>query len=141
MITQIIYLKDYDWLIKVFYEATADDADLILNELDKIDCDPIPFYKLADQLDEDRPNEGFTYSDSFLRITFIVINRTSNAAEFQNTIDHEKGHAATYIATALDIDLESEDFQYLQGKIGQEIFKKSKRFLCDNCRNLASNNI
>lgn len=48
MITQVIYLPDYDWLIKVFYEATSDDSELILEELDKIDCDPIPFYRLAE---------------------------------------------------------------------------------------------
>ncbi len=135
MMTQIIYLPDYDWLIKVFYEAAAQDTDLILDELDKIDCDPIPFYRVADQLEQDSKNEGFTYSDSYLRVTIIVISQTTSASEFQNTIDHEKGHAAMHIAQALNMELTGEEFQYLQGYIGQEIFKKSKRLLCDNCRN------
>lgn len=135
MITQVIYLPDYDWLIKVFYEATSDDSELILEELDKIDCDPIPFYRLAEQLEKNTFNEGFTYSDSYLRVSVIVVSQTTNASEFQNTIDHEKGHAAMHIAQTLNIELTGEEFQYLQGYIGQEIFKKSKRLLCDNCRN------
>ena len=46
MITQIIYLEKYDWIIKVFYEVESKDEDIVLSELDAIDCEPIAFYKL-----------------------------------------------------------------------------------------------
>ena len=39
-----------------------------------------------------------------------------------------------HIADALDIDLLGEEFQYLTGEIGQKMFRKAKRFLCDQCR-------
>ena len=56
MITQVVYLKDYDWLLKVFYEVDREDSDVILNELDQIDCDPKAFYALADQLENGNLN-------------------------------------------------------------------------------------
>ena len=47
MITQIVYLEKYDWIIKAFYEVESKDADIVLSELDAIDCDPNAFYTLA----------------------------------------------------------------------------------------------
>lgn len=134
MITQVVYLKDYDWLLKVFYEVDREDSDVILNELDQIDCDPKAFYALADQLENGNLNTGFTYTDSSMHVTFIIISKTTCAAEFQNTFDHEKGHAAIHIAKYYDLDFESEKFQYLQGEIGKRLFTVARRFLCDHCR-------
>ena len=82
MITQVVYLKDYDWLLKVFYEVDREDSDVILNELDQIDCDSEAFYALADQLENGNLNTGFTYTDSSMHVTFIIISKTTCAAEF-----------------------------------------------------------
>lgn len=134
MIVQVVYLEKYDWLLKVYYEVETKDQDIILNELDSIDCSPKAFYSLADQLESGHLNTGFTYTDNQLRVTFIIISKTTSASEFQNTFDHEKGHAAIHIANALHLDLTGESFQYLQGDIGKELFRGARRFLCDNCR-------
>lgn len=134
MVVQIIYLEKYDWLIKAFYEATADDADLILEELDQIDCEPRIYYDAAEMLENNHLDTGFTYTTPDMRVTFIVMMESSCADEFQNTLDHEKGHAAQHIGYELDLDYEGEEIQYLQGEIGREMFKVAKRFMCDNCR-------
>lgn len=134
MITQIIYLEKYDWIIKAFYEVTTNDADIILRELDAIDCEPTAFYTFADQLESQYINTGFTYTDKDLRVTFIVLSCTTDASEFQNSFDHEKGHATAHIAKELKISSESEEFQYLSGLIGQKMFKIAQQFLCDKCR-------
>lgn len=134
MITQVVYLEKYDWLVKAFYEVEPEDSDIILDELDSIDCDPTAFYALADQLEAGNLNTGFTYTDSSMHVTFIVISKTTCAAEFQNTFDHEKGHAAVHIAKYYDMNLEDEEFQYLQGEIGKKLFEVAKRFMCDHCR-------
>lgn len=39
-----------------------------------------------------------------------------------------------HIAEADNIDILGEEFQYLTGEIGQKMFRKAKRFLCDTCR-------
>ena len=134
MVTQIVYLKDYDWLIKVFYEVTSDDADIILKELDDIDCPAEIYYSAAEMLEGDYPDTGFTYTSSFYQISFIIMMQSSCADEFQNTFDHEKGHAAHHIACELGLDKSGEEIQYLQGEIGKEMFKVAKRFMCDHCR-------
>ena len=48
---QLIYLEKYDWLIKVFYITNDTNIDLILKELDDIDCHPEIFYKIAEILE------------------------------------------------------------------------------------------
>ena len=134
MITQVVYLEKYDWLIKIYYAVDTYYTDLILKELDEIDCDPQAFYALAEQLEAGKMNTGFTYTDSEKHVTFIIIGLTTCASEFANTYDHEKGHAATHIAEYYQIDPYGEEFQYLQGQIGEEMFKIGKKFLCDHCR-------
>ena len=134
MTVQVVYLKDYDWLIKVFYEVTADDSDVILSELDYIDCPADIYYSAAEMMEGDYPDTGFTYTNSVMRVTFIIMMYSSCADEFQNTFDHEKGHAAYHIACELGLDKEGEKIQYLQGEIGKEMFRVAKRFMCDHCR-------
>lgn len=79
-------------------------------------------------------NTGITYSNFKHRCSVVVIGLTTSAEEFQNTFDHEKGHLAMRICSALRIHPQGEEFQYLTGEIGQAMFKVAKRFLCDNCR-------
>lgn len=126
MIAQVIYLEDYDWLIKVYYAVTQYYTDEILGELDSIDCSPNSFREAEKMLVTEEMNTGFTYTDSVKHVTFIIIGLTDSVKEFVNTYDHEKGHAATHIAEYYDIDPYSEDFQYLQGKIGEEMFAVAK---------------
>ena len=73
MVTQVVYLKDYDWLIKVFYEVTSDDTDIILQELDYIDCPAEIYYSAAEMLEGGDPDTGFTYASSSYRISFIIM--------------------------------------------------------------------
>jgi len=48
MKTQIVYLDNYDWLIKVFYLIEDPFIEGILGELDSIDCEPDAFYRAAE---------------------------------------------------------------------------------------------
>ena len=134
MKTQLIYLDNYDWLIKVFYLVKNPDIDLILGELDSIDCDPEAFYKAADMLEHDDYNTGFTYTDDEKRVTFIIISKTTSAAQFFNTFIHEIGHTSMHISEYIGINPYSEEIQYLQGEIAAQMFEKAKQFMCDSCR-------
>lgn len=80
------------------------------------------------------PNVGITYSNFKHKCSIVVIGLTTSAEEFQNTFDHEKGHLAMHISSALKIKPYGEEYQYLTGEIGQSMFKIAKRFLCDDCR-------
>ena len=134
MKTQIVYLDNYDWLIKVFYLVEDPFIEGILGELDSIDCEPEAFYRAAEMLENDEFNTGFTYTDEEKHVTFLVIGKTTSADEFFNTFIHEIGHAATHIAEYVGIPSYSEELQYLQGEIALQMFQEAKEFLCDHCR-------
>lgn len=135
-LTQVL-ISALEVIVRHLKDGSIDCSDeqisSVLNELDDIDCEPNAFYSLAEQLENDPVNCGFTYTDNSMHVTFIVISKTTSRSEFQNTFDHEKGHAAVHIATSLNFSLEGEKFQYLQGEIGKQLFKGARRFLCDEC--------
>lgn len=134
MVVQNIYLEDWDWHITVYYAVTRYYKDEILEELDLIGCSRSELKNAEQLLDDNRYNTGLTYTNFKNRGSVVVIGLTSSPEEFQNTFDHEKGHLAMHIGSALQIDPFGEEFQYLTGAIGEKMFKIAKRFLCEHCR-------
>lgn len=134
MIVQNIYLEDWDWHATVYYAVDKYYADEILDELAYIGCSSMELARAEDSLRGGYYNTGLTYSNIKNRYSVVVIGLTSSPEEFQNTFDHEKGHLAMHICSALDIDPFGEEYQYLTGEIGQKMFKSAKKFLCEHCR-------
>ena len=104
MTTQVIYLQDYNWLLKVFYLTDFNNPEVILDELDSIGCSSGILAQIQKMFDLEEYNRGFTYTDYNLHVTFVIIGNATNVTEFQNTLDHDKGHTATHIATFFEID-------------------------------------
>lgn len=63
-------------------------------------------------------NTGFTYSNSNIRCSIIVISNTSTPAQFMNSYDHERYHLITHILEKFNINPYSEEAAYLTGYIG-----------------------
>lgn len=134
MMSQTLYLLDWDWLVHVYYEVGVDDAGLVLSDLRRIGCKGKDFSRAVKKLRKSRKNEGLTYTSNLDRTSVVIITRTTSAAEFQDTFDHEKGHLAMHISLAEGINPFSEEFEYLTGAIGKQMFVIARRFLCDHCR-------
>jgi hypothetical protein len=134
MIVQDIYLEDYDWSIRVYYATTEYFISNILIDLVELDCDRNSFFRIKNLMEAGQKNIGFTYSNTEKRASLMLIGVTDSADEFQSTFDHEKGHLAMHICEALDIEPFSEEYQYLTGEIGKQLFKEAKKFLCEHCR-------
>lgn len=109
-------------------------TDEILDELEKIGCSKHELVNAEDLLREGEYNTGLTYTNTKSRCSVVVIGLTTSSEEFQNTFDHEKGHLAMHVSSALHIEPFGEEYQYLTGAIGQKMFKIAKRFLCEHCR-------
>lgn len=133
MIIQDFTLHGYEWYVRVFYSIKGYNLDIIEESLKALDTDEEELENVLDSLREGRENIGFTFTNVFLRESIIIIGPTSSPEEFQDTFDHEKGHLAMHICLAYDIDPFGEEFQYLVGNIGKQMFKVGKRFLCDHC--------
>ena len=134
MFIQNIYLEDWDWYIRVYYAVDKYYTDDILDDLEYVGCSEYELVRAEDLLRSNEKNTGLTYTNIKNRYTVVVIGLTTSPEEFQNTFDHEKGHVAMHISSALDIDPFGEEFQYLTGEIGAKMFKIAKRFLCEHCR-------
>lgn len=136
MLIQDFTLSTVPWSVRVYYHpskrAYKGIIDYIYNNIYSYigtEMDDI-----IEFLHEERKNSGCTVSDMENRHSVIVITRTSDAAEFNNTYDHEKGHLAMHICEADKINPFSEKYQYLVGEIGQKMFVAARHFLCDHCR-------
>ena len=117
-----------------YYAVDTYYTDEILEELELIGCSWSELVKAENLLRSNQYNIGITYSNFKHKCSIVVIGLTTSAEEFQNTFDHEKGHLAMHISSALKIKPYGEEYQYLTGEIGQSMFKIAKRFLCDDCR-------
>ena len=134
MVVQNIYLEDWDWHITVYYAVDSYYVDEILEELELCGCSNNELVKADSIFSSNTYNTGLTYTNFANRCSTVVIGKTTSAEEFQNTFDHEKGHLVMHISSAWKIDPFSEEFQYLNGEIGQKMFKVARRFLCEHCR-------
>lgn len=137
MVSQTLYLLDWDWLVKVFYEAEPKDADRILDILDGMGCSRETLSSAEKLLCYGKFNSGLTFSSPEEQCSLVVIGKTNSADEFANTFDHEKRHLSIHIADSYHIDVHSEEYAYLAGAIAQQMFKVAKKFMCDCCREKA----
>lgn len=134
MIVQDIYLEDYDWSIRVYYAVHEYFISNILIDLLDINCDEESFFKIKGLMETGKDNIGFTYTNTEMRASLMLIGKTDSSDEFQDTFDHEKGHLVMHISSALGIDPYGEEYQYLAGEVGKRMFKVAKKFLCDHCK-------
>ena len=134
MIIQDFSIDEYNWKVKVFYDIEDWAIPMIVDEVKLLGPYEEDIEDIYESLAKRTPNTGYIYSNIIDGKSVIIIEKTTSAAEFQDTFDHEKGHLAMHISIAKKIDPFSEEFQYLNGTIGHEMFKVAKRFLCDHCR-------
>lgn len=134
MIVQDIYLEDYDWSIRVYYAVHEYFISNILIDLLDIDCDEESFFKIKRLMETGRNNIGFTYTNTEMGASLMLIGKTDSSDEFQDTFDHEKGHLVMHISSALGLHPYGEDYQYLAGEVGKRMFRVAKKFLCDHCK-------
>ena len=134
MIVQYLYLLKYQWAVEIYYAVTCYYTEEILKKIEEYN----PTYEEKDKLENFikrcKYNEGFIFTNFEKKKSLIIIGKTTSAAEFQNTVDHEKGHLAMHIAQYYEMDVFSEEFQYLQGEIGKQMFRYCRHLLCEECR-------
>ena len=134
MIVQDIILPEYRWRVRVYYAVTAYWTDDIIRDLMRIGCHGTELRRAYANLTRGGLDTGLTYSTRRTHESVMVIGLTSSAAQFQNSLDHEKGHLVKHISLAFGLDPYGEQQQYLSGEIGQRMFPVARRFLCEHCR-------
>ena len=134
MIRQEIYLKKYDWRVRIYYAVTTYWAARILSDMERIGCRSVELAKAWRNLRSGDLNTGLTYSNFQTGETVMVISLTSSPEEFLNSWEHEKKHLARHIEQAYGIDPFGEEAAYLEGEIAQRMFPVARKFICEHCR-------
>lgn len=134
MIRQVFDIPQYGWRVTVYYAVTGYNVRLIMHDLEQFGCNGEDLRRAYDNIRRGASDTGLTYSNEERRHTIMLIGRTSTAAQFQNSLDHEKGHLCRHISQAMHIDPYGEEAEYLAGYVGQQMFDVARMFLCDTCR-------
>ena len=112
----------YNWKVTILYETTCDDIDFIIEILKEIDCPKYYINRALDNLEECKLNSGLTYSNSRLKSSVIIINKTSSFSQLINTISHEYYHLICHISDILRIE-DEEELANLNGNLNMRSYK------------------
>lgn len=134
MIVQEFTLDECEWFVKVYYLIDKFPKEDIFGDLMNLGCSKEETIETVDSLESEGFNVGSIHSNIYRRRSLIVIGKADSTDEFFDTFDHEKGHLAMHICIADGIDPFSEDYQYLAGEIGKQMFKAAKELFCEECR-------
>lgn len=128
-----IYLKEYDWLVRVYVGKTCLDTPEILDTLRMFGCKGKNLRDAGKELRKCEYNTGMTYSYTGDKITVLVIGVTDSAMQFFNSLTHEIMHLSVHISVFKGIDLESEEPCYIAGEAAMKIYHHVREFLCCHC--------
>lgn len=111
----------YDWNVVILYQCSCDDIDSIIETLKEINCPTKYIIQALNNLKTCSLNIGLTYSNTLLKSSVIVINKTSSFAELINTISHEYYHLICHIQKALEIE-DEEELAHLNGNLNMRSY-------------------
>lgn len=134
-----LYLQRYDWVVRVFVAVTHYGYEDIAESLEYIHCTKREVGKALEMLRRNTVNSGLCYSDSYERMSVIVIKKTDSPEELLNSVIHEVMHASIHMSEADGIDYTSEEPCYIAGELGRGIYPFIKDLLCEHCRKAAKN--
>lgn len=134
MIYQVLYIPRYKWRIKAYYSVSCYWTNEIMKELYRLEADEEILKKAYENMSACTLDTGLCYSNPLMRDSVLVIAKTSTAAEFFNSFEHEFQHLKGHIATEMGLDPNGEDVAYMSGELARDIFPKIRHFLCDCCR-------
>ena len=107
------------WAVILAYNVEVTDLDEIASWLDALGCSQ------KDKEKESRialgTNSGFTFSNSNLRMSLVVISDASDEAQWWDTLVHEIDHVQSVICDYYDVPLGSEAAAWTQGFIMRQI--------------------
>lgn len=132
MLYQNIHIDKYDWEVHAFYDTTDKDSEIIMDCLYDLGCRGDVLKRAFQNLSSGNMNTGLTFSKN--NRSCIVLGRTTDKANFANTLVHEIFHCAVHIADEYGINTRGEEIAYIAGDMGAEMLPYASKFLCECCK-------
>ena len=118
MIEQKLHIKEIGWNLRIFYcPKTTSQRSVVLQCLYNAGCTGMNFRRAMTLLGSGAVNTGLIFSNKSERNTIIVVGRSSDIAEFVNTLTHEINHFIEHVMEALHIQSGTEDEAYFTGEL------------------------
>lgn len=107
------------WAVILAYDVDVADLDELASWLDALGCsrkDREKAIRIALGV-----NSGFTYSNSDLRMSLVVVSDATDNSQWWDTLVHEVDHVQSAICDYYDVPLGSEAAAWTQGYIMRKI--------------------
>lgn len=127
MIKHIFTLPKYNWTVIACYGANEKESYRMLDFISELGSTQLQ--ELEEVIKDGMEDNGFTYTKYSKRISIVVIGYGSSNEEFMNTLVHEARHLEQHICKYYEIDEESEEHNYLIGKLVQTMYQVFKYLL------------
>lgn len=135
MIEQGFYIKDNilePWWVMVFYNVkTEDDYQKVYGSLLAIGETLAKAQDAIKMLHN--KNTGYISSDLNNKTSVIIISNATSFDEMFNTVTHEIKHLTEHISTYFGYNSKGEKAAYIQGEIGQKMYKAVALTICPKC--------
>ena len=109
------------WGVVFAYDIKEDDLDEIASWLEALGATRKEVRKARRVVM--RWNSGLTFSNDALRMSVMIVSKSTSREQFMNTLSHEIGHLKYDICVYYDVEDGSEEEMYLQGYIMQRIIR------------------
>lgn len=128
-------IKRYDWRARFYFAVHGYDMGSILASLQSIQCPGNLLQRIADNMERNDMDSGFTYSNKVVRRSVVVVGLTTSPAQFLNSFEHELRHLCDDIGIASGMEMQGEEVAYLTGNINAALWEDIHDFICCKCRN------
>ena len=116
-----------NWNVIILYECSCDDIEYIIETLMDINCPTKYINRALNNLETCNLNIGLTYSNTNLKSSVIIVNKTSSFSQLINTIAHEYFHLICHISKTLGIK-DEEELAYLNGNLNMYSYNFIEKF-------------
>lgn len=107
MILQDIYINKYNWNVRLLFNLSFKNLNIIEQELKNIQCPNDLIKDAVLNFKKDECNKGLTYSNYSSRQSLVIIGNASSKEQSLNTLIHELYHLTKQI-TILNNENEEE---------------------------------
>lgn len=127
MIAQYIRIGKDKWNLLVYYNASLEYEDELIDSLEQLKC---PEEDIDEALEILRfKNTGFTYTNTDYKMSIVCIGKATNTSQFVSTAIHEAKHVQSHICAYYEVEEDTEDAAYLIGYIVKQMYRMLQKII------------
>ena len=122
-----------DWTIEFYFSFDIYDKERIIDALFWANAPASLISKVSENIESGRLNEGFCYSNPYLRRTVLGTGIAESGPEVLDSMVHEIIHICQHVAIEDGMNPFGEPFAYLGGDIARSVSDIVCELSCPHC--------